>query len=178
MHRQRAWTISGHHGKSCSPSCGHCCKKHTLIYRIFVYCIPAYSHLNACILTRFKLICFLFKQLLLRKYQHTYCRKTSPICHIHKCMYMLDISLPCVSQGGLCFCVRSESNSITGFSQPCCQWLRTAWWMWLIYRNNFHTLWKTPAIISFVHSLIIHSGSIQTFIPYWFTVFSYLSIRS
>jgi len=75
---------------------------------------------------------------------------------------------------GICVCVRSESNSITGFSH----WLRTDWCMWLIYSSNFHMLRQTSAITSFVRSLSIHSGSIQTSIPYWFTLFSSLSIRS
>lgn len=62
-------------------------KKHTCIYRVFVHCTLAHNHSNARIMTWFKLISFLFKQLLLRKNQHAYCRKTSPTCHIHnKCM--------------------------------------------------------------------------------------------
>lgn len=89
-----------------------------------------------------------------------------PVQHvINACTCLTSVS--CAS---VCVCVRSESNSIAGFSQPCCQWLRAAWCMWLIY---FHTLSKTPAIISFVYSLSIHSGSIQAVLIYCISILKY-----
>lgn len=170
MHRQRAWTASGHYGKSWSRLHVATAVKKAIpsfiesLFIAYLHMIRQMSVSWQSILTKLKIICFVFKQLgfysiFLGKINVDIAKR--PVQHvisINVCTCLTSVA--CASVRGVCVCVRSESNSITGLS--CCHSLRTAWWMWLIYSHNFHMLWKTPAVISlsilsvFTQDLFIH----------------------